>query len=123
MSKRPFTDYVAMTARELRACARTEVYHALEGWLMQCGRNGTTVAVAADYLRQHTDGTGAYEWLPKRDQSAVVRGMLEQLRRCGVVETSIGLGERGGEARYYELLDTTPFDDMMRDRLKKARNV
>lgn len=62
-----------------------------------------TVTLTLDYLLQHGACPKNLKFAVRRKQQSMVRSLLTGLLNRGKLTSSIGLGERGGEARCYEL--------------------
>jgi len=70
--------------------------------LLEWCRRWSTVAQAADFMRQHSAGISSdYLWLSPKDQSAVVRSILDSLVREGRMERALGPGDKFGEVLTY----------------------
>ena len=93
-----------MSAKEGFAVWRANVRkdRAFRNALLDWCNRWTTVALAADYMRQHSAGLGSdYRWLLPKDQIAVVRSILDVLAREGRVERVLGPGEKFSEVWTY----------------------
>ena len=89
-------------ARRKLARDHAPLREALLEWVSQ---GWTCVALAADYLRQHSAGgmSSPYWTLSKKDQATVVRSVLEGLRGENLVVRAWGPGDRKSEVHTYIL--------------------
>jgi len=95
---RTHSDYEKrQAARRSEARASKEIAEAAHEFLRQMADDGRSCSVSlmTGYVRQHSAGAGAFEWLSRREQADIVRSVLERLVREGRAERCFGSSERG----------------------------
>lgn len=58
-----------------------------------------TTAVLVDFV---ADRSADFRWMSRREQTSLVRSAVRKLERRGEIQSSIGIGESGREARMWE---------------------
>lgn len=79
-------------------------YALTDTYTRQKGFYWFSVVLMRDYIAQHRAGGGDFKWQSKKEQTEVIRVILETLVKEGKAERAIGQGKRGGDCIQYKAI-------------------